>query len=510
MKYQKTLPQGAATMSEQASLRWLSLVLVIISGIGFATPSYSNAMVLFHADTDYDYDDQHEIHLMRDDGRGHRRIQPRFPMLSASLHPNGGSVAYARADKPELRVVDIDGSKDRLLARLQSTTEKIAWSPDGRYVAYEEITASSTIGIALGLSYYDSRDKKHIRGVPITQKFLGGTLNNGITNISWSPNMRSVAVTVTDLIIGGGVSTSTATYVVDARRGTAKKLVDAKHFEFLDNRRILAKRQDLSLGYVHINKPNQFFQLASIGNGFDEAVAIDGGKSVIVNYRYFAGGEFDINETNLTSIAGKSQAQRVKFDLLEINLATLAGRFVTPRNDAFLPNPIRFSSMQWHRRTPKRAFRNDTCWGWVVTVKGTNRRDRINGTPGADVIAGMGGNDLIRAGAGNDVICGGAGHDEIHGQTGNDVMLGDTPINLSHHSTDMPRGNDKLYGESGIDTLFGQYGVDRLLGGDDSDYMSGGPGNDVINGQNGDNDSGDGGDGRDACRNLLTANNCER
>ncbi len=487
------------------------LLLVLTIAACFNAPAHGAGMILFDADSDYDYDSQLEIHLSRDDGRAHRRIQPRYPMHSASLHPDGNSIVYSRTDKPELRTIGIDGKKDRLLATLASTTEKVAWSPDGRYVAYEELTSTSSIALALGLSYYDLRTKKHIRGVPITQKFLGGVLNNGITNISWSPDRSTLAVTVTDLIFaGGGFSESNATYVVNAGRGTAKKLVDAVHFGFMDNRRILAKRQDLSLGYIHVNLPDQFFQLASIGNGFDAAVAIDGGKSAIVRYRYFFDGEFDINDTNLTSITGKSQAKRVKFDLLEIDLTTLAGKFVTPRNAAFLPNQVRFSALKWHRRAPKRAFRTDTCWGWVVTLKGTNRRDRINGTPGADVITGLGGNDIIRAGAGNDVVCGGAGHDELRGQTGNDVLFGDMPVNVVHQSDTLPRGNDRLFGESGIDTLFGQNGKDRLLGGDDGDFMSGGPGNDIINGQRGEGDYGDGNQDNDVCRNLKTTVNCER
>ena len=485
------------------------VVSVVICAL-LTTPSYGAGMVSFQADSNYDFDHQYEIHIMRSDGKRHRRIQPRYPMLSFSVHPNGGSVAYARADKAEIRVIGIDGKRDRLLTRLSRVSEEIAWSPDGRYIAYEEKTSTREWLFALSISYFDVRTKKHIRHVPIAERAIG-ILTSGITDIHWSPNRRTLSILIKELLFDGvSASVFYKTYTVDVPTARTRKIAELPSFGFMDNNRVLAKHRDLGLGYINIKRPSRIFQLIKLSDAFDEAVAINNGKSVLVRYRYFFGGQFDINETNLTRITGESQAERVKFDLIEINLANRVGKFVTPRNTAFLADSIRFSDMQWQRRFTKRAFRTDTCWGWVVTIKGTNGRDRITGTPGADVIHSLSGNDLVRGGAGNDVICSGLGSDRLYGQDGNDVIFGDMPINTDTTAEDLPNGNDRLYGNAGFDTLYGMNGNDLLVGGDDNDYLSGGAGNDTLDGQNGDGDVGDGNDGEDTCRQLATANNCER
>ena len=89
------------------------------------------------------------------------------------------------------------------------------------------------------------------------------------------------------------------------------------------------------------------------------------------------------------------------------------------------------------------------CAGEVVTIVGTNHRDRIKGTQGPDVIAAFGGNDRIVGFGGDDIICGGDGNDFIKGGNGNDRLKGED-------------GNDLIRGGPGDDRIFGGPGLDHI------------------------------------------------
>lgn len=92
------------------------------------------------------------------------------------------------------------------------------------------------------------------------------------------------------------------------------------------------------------------------------------------------------------------------------------------------------------------------CGGWVATIVGTQRGERILGTARRDVIVGLGGNDTVHGGGGNDVICGGSGNDTLIGGAGADQILGGT-------------GRDRLLGGAGHDRLSGGPGRDRCIAG---------------------------------------------
>ncbi|HYO60455.1 MAG TPA: calcium-binding protein [Actinomycetota bacterium] len=129
-----------------------------------------------------------------------------------------------------------------------------------------------------------------------------------------------------------------------------------------------------------------------------------------------------------------------------------------------------------------------TCFGEVVTIKGSRGPDRIVGTDGADVILGRAGDDVILGADGADRICGGGGDDRIDGRYGDDFV-------------DAEDGNDTVRGGPGSDYLIGDDGRDELRGGSGrSDTLVGGEGNDRLVGGDGDSDSDHlfGGDGNDA------------
>lgn len=110
--------------------------------------------------------------------------------------------------------------------------------------------------------------------------------------------------------------------------------------------------------------------------------------------------------------------------------------------------------------TPAHAAGSERCDGRIVTVLGTEGRDRLHGTSGPDVIAGLGGADRIEGLGGADVICGGEGADRLRGGLGPDRLQGNT-------------GDDELsggpQGVGGGDLLNGGNGDDRLVPGRDTD-----------------------------------------
>jgi len=204
--------------------------------------------------------------------------------------------------------------------------------------------------------------------------------------------------------------------------------------------------------------------------------------------------------------------QIISAESLEANGLPLA----EPREDStsieILPLPIRgrerMPNFEWRSLRSPAVFRGVTCWGWVVTKRGTAGPDRIIGTPGADVIAAGAGNDVVSTGAGNDILCGGAGNDVLVGGPGDDVLWGDTDI-LDRNIDDIVRaGKDILKGTGGADALYGNGGGDNLNAGSGNDYLNGGADDDTLNGSTG-LDIVDGGDGNDTCSNFVSESNCE-
>lgn len=137
------------------------------------------------------------------------------------------------------------------------------------------------------------------------------------------------------------------------------------------------------------------------------------------------------------------------------------------------------------------------CAGEVVTIVGTDGKDRIYGTPGNDVIHAGDGDDTVIAGAGNDKVCGGGGNDKLSGTGGDDRLFGDSGDDeLSGGS-----GDDRLSGGSGDDNINDGKGNDESHGGPGDDYLRSGSGRDSLNGGAGDDQL----EGRD--KDTLNGNN---
>ena len=107
------------------------------------------------------------------------------------------------------------------------------------------------------------------------------------------------------------------------------------------------------------------------------------------------------------------------------------------------------------------------CRGKPVTIRGTNKADRLIGTPGNDVIAGFEGNDFIDGRGGNDTICAGSGNDTIVTRSGRDFVDGG-------------KGNDRINAGDGNNKVIDKYGNNHITAGGGADAIYTGPGNDTI------------------------------
>ncbi|MFB3855271.1 MAG: S41 family peptidase [Vicinamibacterales bacterium] len=93
------------------------------------------------------------------------------------VSPDGRSVAFVR-DGKELRIVDIDGSQERVLAvgYLSRSNRGVAWSPDSRWVAY------------VGLTQRAFRNVFVVPAAGGESRAVSWMPNGSANNISWSPD----------------------------------------------------------------------------------------------------------------------------------------------------------------------------------------------------------------------------------------------------------------------------------------------------------------------------------
>lgn len=493
--------------SSEYAFSQLTLILLLL--VIHVAPSSAASAIMFLGESNWDADEYREIHLMEANGKRHRRLKTKFPPSLATYSPNGDKIVYKADGKDDLHIIDVNGRSDRFLFRLTdgADIDQIAWSPNGRFIAHSHFARRTGVFFNV-VSLLDVATKRVVKSFVISQLPDPSVALNDIIGLAWSPDSRKLLVYELGFINspGGFPVFFEKSHSVNIQTGDVTELGEYEAHDFRNNNQVLALLSGDGIGAVNVGE-SRGVRLVTLGanSNIEDIIAVTP-NALLVQIKNLQE-QYDNGATDLTALRGTSRIDDVGYDFVYINLRTKAATFVTPSNDSFRAEKSGYFAMELSRRTPASAFTTDTCWGWVVTIKGTNQSDRIMGTPFADVIHGRAGDDTIRGGGGNDVICGGRGKDRIYGQGGSNVLFGDVEMNVGD-SVRTKAGRDRLFGGPDVDTIYGDNGRDLIRGGGGNDYLDGGAGNDAINGQSGE-DRINGGAGTDRCTNYIRAEECE-
>jgi len=473
--------------------------------------------LVFVTDSNWDADNAAEIHLMRPDGSAHRRIQTQYPVSSASMNSTGNWFVYTTPGRKELRLAHISGRRDRVLRPLTHVRSRrgpglVSWSPDGRRIAYTRYFPPNDIGVEV----YDTRTRRFVY-----QDIFAPELRNGvrarIERLLWSPDSQHFAMIALREDVPFSILRFDYQHIIVASPTLGRKVLDINErassapevFAFASNKSLLVHDGSI-LGRLDIRSQRlqKIVDLSSVFNPHNIAVSPNG-RNLLIDANQISATRSVWNEL-LGTPRGTGSSRNFAF----ADSRRLAAAFVTPLNNYsdFFPRSTRISTkmpnFEWRSVPSPNLFRAATCWGWVVTLRGSSSADRIIGTDGPDVIAAGPGNDVINSGRGDDVICAGGGNDVVIGGAGQDIVWGDVEINQQNLDEVVDSGNDRLQGGGGIDALYGNNGDDQLNAGSGNDYLSGGDGDDTLDGGIG-FDVLDGGDGTDTCVNYLSEKRCE-
>lgn len=473
--------------------------------------------LVFVTDSNWDADNAAEIHLMRPDGSAHRRIQTQYPVSSASIDSTGNWFVYTTPGRKELRLAHISGRRDRVLRSLSHVRGRrgpglVSWSPDGRRIAYTRYFPPNDIGVEV----YDTRTRRFIY-----KDIFAPELRNGvrarIERLLWSPDSQHFAMIALREDVPFSILRFDYRHIIVTSPTLGRRVLDINErassapdvFAFASDKSLMVHDGTI-LGRLDFRtqRTQNIVDLSIAFNPHNIAVSPNG-RNLLIDANQIGATRSFWNE--LVGTPKRSEGSR-NFAFADSRRLTAA--FVTPLNDysAFFPSSTRISTrmpnFEWRSVPSANLFRAATCWGWVVTLRGSRDADRIIGTDGPDVIAAGPGNDVINSGRGDDVICAGGGNDVVISGAGRDIVWGDVDINHRNLEEVVDSGDDRLQGGGGIDALYGNDGNDQLNAGSGNDYLSGGAGDDTMDGGIG-FDIMDGGDGTDTCVNYLSEKRCE-
>jgi Tol biopolymer transport system component len=371
----------------------------------------SNGLLAFRSDRDGASD------LFTMDGIGsdvaNLTGSPTVQELAPAWSPDGRHLAFARitrdGGRPDLYVVNANGSARERLTRTTVPERDPAWSPDGTRIAYAART-SPRGPFRLFVVEADGSGRTQL-----TTQAEGSADRSPV----WSPDGTRIAF-VSDRDDG-----FPEIYVVNADgtglvRLSTNTVVDGNPSWSPDGTRLAVERCCL--------------------DGTSEIYAIDVLTQV---------------ETNLTNTPGAQEFDPV-WSPDGTRLGYVAFRVGEGNIDVWAMDA---DGSDQTRLTTHAAPDLAPSWQPVpaCTITGTEGADDLLGTDGDDVICALGGRDLVRAGLGNDLVLGGGGIDELEGQGGNDLLYGEG-------------ASDRLGGGPGFDGLDGGPGTDLCIRGPDGAF----------------------------------------
>ena len=135
-------------------------------------------LIAFRSDRD---DDEGDIYLMRSDGTQQRRLTRHSEDVeSLAWSPDGRFLAYSFYDGP-IYAVAVGDRRSRVLTRSAEPETLLAWSPDGRHIAYEDVLDQGSVRRDIHLM-----TAKGLGDRRLTKRFFN-------FHPSWSPDSRRIA-----------------------------------------------------------------------------------------------------------------------------------------------------------------------------------------------------------------------------------------------------------------------------------------------------------------------------
>jgi dipeptidyl aminopeptidase/acylaminoacyl peptidase len=342
--------------------------------------------------------------------------------------------------------VSPDGSRLRLTTR---GLRAVAWSPDGRRLAYTR-PLSREQGVGVFVANPDGSGERNLA--------RGLSPANFSTDPAWSPDGRQVAFTTWNL--HGLPQVFVAAADGSSRRALTLRVPgNPVQPAWAPNGRQLA----VGVGLGPAASPRDLY-LAEIDGSSSRLLATSaaeptwapdgsriaflgpGGSLSVVNAD---GSEIRTVAAGASGPAWSPDGRLIAFvrgdDLLVVRPDGRGERVVVPG-----PLPVRGPA--WRRASDRAAATKRPC-----VIEGTARPDVLRGTRSADIIVAGPGADTIFAGGGDDVVLGGSGPDFVNGEAGLDRLVGGF-------------GRDRIYGGRGDDLVFGRDAeADRIDGGSGND-----------------------------------------
>ncbi len=357
--------------------------------------------------------------------------QHRHPNIS----PDGSMLAYAVFGSATDRDIWTVPTKQTGASTFRDTDnqqeDRPAWSPDGKYIAYESEEPPTCPAPDQPCDQYDVYVSE-VANPANTFNLTAGTPTSNQGKPVWSPDGKTIyyqtdITTDLDIVKEPSDNSGTPTGVLQGATNEYQPSMsgDGKSMCFTSGGPLgspdteIMKLSPVSPGGTLTNiSDNDVVMDQSQHADYNCAFSPDGEKIAFVEGTFSSGILVHEDSDDADSVKG---ATTLTPDVL----------------GAFDGNP------EWTRKPLK-------CQGKKATIVGTDFKDKLKGTGDKDVIVAGGGPDKVSAKGANDIVCGNGGDDVLKGAD----------------------GNDDLFGAAGDDALKGGAGNDDCVGGPDPDTFN--------------------------------------